>query len=92
MKRGKANQAKIVRETGDLTAMLLMLPDNPVNWLRVVLLVAPIVARLAVRMALKRLDKSLSEDKVNAIGTQVGALIKNIIDAKKGDKVPKGTK
>lgn len=92
MKKGKANQAKLIRETGDLTAMLLLLPHNPVNWVRIVLLVAPIVARLAVRMALKRLDRSLSEDKVNAIGTQVGSLIRNIVDAKRGDTKPEGEK
>lgn len=82
MAKRRSNDSKIVRETGDLTAMLLLFPDNPIPWAAVISVVAPVVARLAVRMALKRLDRGLSEEKVNQIGSQVGKLIRDIVRAK----------
>lgn len=80
MKAGKANLAKIDREKEDLANALLLVPtDNPIAWAALLRLVAPIIARLAVRYALKKAARSLSEDKVNAIGTDVASWIASIV-------------
>ena len=73
-----ANVDKIRRERDDLTTLLESLPSNPIAWLPVIKIVAPIIARLAVRMALKRLRRDLSEEKVNQIGREVGTTIRAI--------------
>ncbi len=75
-----SNSAKIQREEEELTCLLSNLPDNPIFWGNVVRLVAPILARLAVRYALKRTARALSEDKVNAVARQAGALVAGILD------------
>lgn len=80
MRKGQSNAAKIRREEQELADILGTLPANPINWLTVIRIVAPIVARLAVRYALKRAKRSLSEDKVNAVANQVATLIKGVID------------
>jgi len=83
MKGKDSNTAKIAREEQDLANMLALLPDNPIDWVMVLRLVGPIIARLAVRYALKRAKRTLSEEKVNAIGNSVadfiGAIIKKRI-------------
>ena len=78
-KRGKANQSKIERERADLERLLSSLSLNPIPWATIVTVLGPIIARLAVRYALKKTGRSLSEDKVNAIGNQVGSFIGDII-------------
>lgn len=78
--RGSSNDAKITREEGDLASLLSMLPGNPVPWAAIIRLLAPIVARLAVRYALKRVKRGMAEDKVNAIGRRVGAFVSDIIE------------
>lgn len=80
MARKKAgNQVRIEREERDLAAIFTTLPRNPIPWAAVVQLVAPIVARLAVRYALKRLKRGMSEQRVNEVadlvGARVGALV-----------------
>lgn len=84
MRTKDSNQAKIAREEQDLANVLALLPDNPVDWMMVVRLIGPIIARLAVRYALKRAKRSLSEDRVNAIGNSVAAFIGNIIKKRIG--------
>lgn len=79
MKR-RANDAKIARELDDLDRALLLLPDNPINWVNVIRLVAPILARLGARYALKKAVRSLAEDKVNTIGKAVGDHIAAILE------------
>ncbi len=71
-----ANTEKIAREEASLNEVLEALPDNPIPWLAVLKMVAPIIARLAVRMALRRLKRDMSEAKVNQIGSSVGTLIR----------------
>lgn len=83
-----ANDSKIEREKGELSTLLLALPLNPIPWATVVTVLAPIVARLAVRWALKKTDRSLSEDKVNAIGNQAGAFIGGIIAKRLSQESP----
>lgn len=77
--KGKSNLAKIKREESDLASLLSSLPLNPIPWGMVVSVLAPIVARLAVRYALKRLDRGMSEDKVNTIGRQVADFVGGIV-------------
>jgi len=79
MKEKGSNLAKIEREMGDLGALLGTLPENPIPWTTLITLVAPLVARLGARFALKRAKRSLSEEKVNAIGKAVGDFISAII-------------
>lgn len=79
MAKGQDNNAKIRREEAELAVLLTMLPDNPIPWASVLGIVAPIVARLAVRYALKKLARGLGEDKVNAIATTIADKIAAII-------------
>lgn len=72
--------AKITREEEELEALLTLLPENPIPWLSVVKLIAPVVARLAVRYALKRVKRGMAEDKVSEVSNAVGALIKRVVD------------
>lgn len=78
-KRKSANDAKIERETADLRAILEGLPANPVAWGAVLRMVAPFIARLAVRLALKKVKRDMSEEKVNAVAGTVSALLKGIL-------------
>lgn len=84
MRAKDSNQAKIAREELDLANVLALLPDNPVDWMMVVRLIGPIIARLSVRYALKRAKRSLSEEKVNAIGSSVADFISAIIKRRIG--------
>jgi len=79
MRKKSQNTVKIERELSDLEALLLTLPSNPVDWVLVVKLVAPFIARLAVRYALKKTKRGMSEEKVNTIGEAVGNFIAGII-------------
>lgn len=79
MAKKSSNQAKIQRETRDIATILTEMPLNPIAWTTVVKLLAPVVARLAVRYALKRLNRSMGEEKVNKIGAEVGDFISDII-------------
>lgn len=80
MKKSVSNEAKISREKSDLEAALALSPtDNPIAWAALLRLVGPMIARLAVRYALKKAARSLSEDKVNAIGVEVASFIGQII-------------
>lgn len=72
--------AKITREEEQLKALLTLLPENPIPWLAVVKLIAPVVARLAVRYALKKVKRGMAEDKVNEVSNAVGALIRGVVD------------
>ena len=77
MAKVKANTTKIFREVDTLQDVLSGLPDNPVAWGYVLSVVAPILARLAVRMALRKLSRGMSEEKVNAIGKTIGGIVKS---------------
>lgn len=80
MGKGAANTQKIKREERDLASLLESLPLNPIPWAVVVRLVAPIVARLAVRYALKRLRRGMSEEKVNTIGRNTADFVAGIVE------------
>lgn len=79
MARRSANDAKIFREIADLKAILADLPENPIPWASVLRIVAPFVARLAIRMALKKAKRDMSEDKVNAIAGGVSAVLRTVL-------------
>lgn len=81
-KRKSTNTAKIEREEKELKAILTGLPSNPIPWGVVIKMVAPIIARLAVRYALKRLKRGMSEERVNKVADLVGDRISEIIDEK----------
>lgn len=75
-----ANMSKIEREEETLASVLALMPDNPIPWASVVRLVAPVIARLAVRYALKRLKRNIAEDKVNLIGKATGDFVSGIVE------------
>ena len=79
MAKKSGNDSKIERELADLKRTLENLPANPIPWAQVIAILAPMVARLAVRYALKRTARGLSEDKVTAIGDRVGNFISGIV-------------
>lgn len=79
MKQNRSNNAKIARETKDLERALLQLPDNPIPWPAVLAIVAPVLARLAIRLALKKVARSMSEERVNTIGDSVADTVGDII-------------
>lgn len=79
MARKTSNDAKIYREISTLKDIVEALPPNPIPWAAVVRLVAPVVARLAVRLVLKKTKRSLSEDKVNTIASAVADTIATIV-------------
>jgi len=84
MRRAKAsNEVKITREEADLERVLLALPDNPFPWATAITLIAPIVARLAARLVLKKIDRGMSEDRVNTITAGIASTIRDIL-AKRG--------
>ena len=78
-KKGAANRAKIAREESDLKVLLQQLPTNPIQWLTVVKIVGPLIARLAVRYALKRLKRDMSEERVNTIGEAVAGFVEGAV-------------
>lgn len=94
MARKSTNDSKIARERQDLEMLLDTLPSNPIPWAGVVRLVTPLVARLAVRYALKKAGRALSEDRVNIIGRQVGDFIGDIIAKRTGSEggTPSGSR
>ena len=81
-KRKAENTVKIERELATLDTVLTTLPSNPIPWLTVLSIVAPVISRLAVRYALKRLQRGMSEEKVNRIADQVATHIKEVIKKK----------
>lgn len=82
MAKRSSNDAKIAREMAELATMLSLMPPNPINWAVVIRLVGPILARLAVRLALKKLKRGMGEDKVNQIATTIASYISDIIKAR----------
>lgn len=73
-------QARIDRELADLRRVLEALPPNPISWGAVLTILAPIIARLAVRVALKRIKRGLSEDKVNETASFVAGVIRDVLE------------
>lgn len=70
-------QVMIVREEQELELLLDSLPENPIPWATVVQLIAPLVARLAVRYGLRRAKRGLSEERISAIANLVSDRIRN---------------
>lgn len=81
--RKSSIEAKVAREQKALEELLANLPDNPVAWAPIIRILAPIVARLAVRIALKKSKRSMHEAKVNQVADAVAATISTIL-AKRG--------
>lgn len=79
MKRKSERTCRVEQEEGELRTILAELPENPVPWLSVVRIVAPLIARLAVRYALKRAKRGMSEEKVTAVSEQVTSLISGVV-------------
>lgn len=90
MRKKSLVAVRIEREEQDLARLLQELPTNPIAWASVVKLVAPIVARLAIRYALRRLHRGMSEDKVNQIAGLVGDRIRDLLKPG-GPGGPEGT-
>lgn len=76
-------EAKLEREEKALAALLDNLPENPIAWGPIVRILGPIIARLAVRIALKKAKRSMSEAKVNQVADTVASTISTLL-AKRG--------
>lgn len=79
MTKMKGNEARIRTEEALLNDVLSSMPANPIDWMAMVKIVSPIVARLAVRYALKRARRNMSEAKVLAVSNSVSGLIRSIL-------------
>lgn len=82
MGKEKGHQTlKIAREVKQLESVIEPLADlNPLPWLTVAKLVAPFVARIAIRHVLRKMKKTTSEanietavDSVRGIVTRIGS-------------------
>lgn len=82
MRKG-SSEAKVEREQKALEELLANLPDNPLAWGPIVRILGPIIARLAVRIALKKAKRSMSEAKVNQVADSIAGTISAIL-AKRG--------
>lgn len=63
----------------ELRNVLSLLPDNPIPWQAIVRLIAPLVARLAVRYAIRRTKRGVSEAKVKSISDAIAALVRQAV-------------
>jgi len=79
-KRKSVANLRIEREIEDLQRLLKLLPQNPIPWLPVVKIIAPVLVRLAIRITLKKMSRSLGEAKVNAIVDTVSGLIDTMLE------------
>lgn len=75
MAKQKARDAKIAADIADLINILEALPPNPMPWAAVIRLVAPVISRLAVRMALKRIARGMSETRIKVITDAIAKII-----------------
>ena len=82
MARKSAKQAKLDRELEDLAVILTALPLNPIPWVSVLKLVAPVLVRLAIRQALKRVKRGMAEDKVKSVTDSVTGDLNALLDAR----------
>lgn len=80
----KPTEARIRAEQELLEVLLIGLPDNPIDWVIVLKLVGPLIARLATRYALKRIHRTMSEDKVSAVSREISKHIADIIQRRTG--------
>lgn len=92
MRKEKGHQTlKIAKEVKQLEALGDTLRDlNPLNWLVVAKLIAPFVARIAIRYVLRKMSKTTSETNVElAVGS-----IRGILDriGASGEQTPVKTK
>jgi len=80
LSRISAKEAKIQREAEELEAILLALPQNPFPWATALRLIAPVLVRLAIRSALKRVKRGMAEDKVKSVTDTVTRAVISILD------------
>ena len=76
-------RVKVEREEKALKETLEALPTNPILWGNLLRIVAPLIARLAVRYALKRVKRGMSEAKVEDVTEAVAGLVRRVIETKK---------
>ena len=67
---------KIAREVKQLDAIIVAMGEsNPVAWLSIVKVVAPFIARIAIRAVLRKMGKTTSDQNIeNAVGIVKGVL------------------
>jgi len=83
MPKRSSMEAKLEREQKELENLLVNLPDNPIAWGPIIRVLGPIIARLAVRIALKKSKRHMSEAKVNQVADSVATTISSVL-AKRG--------
>lgn len=80
MSRKKQITSLIAQDYSELISILQSLPPNPFPWAAAVKLVAPLVARLAIRMALKRMGRTLGQDKISTITASVVDIVRRALE------------
>lgn len=82
MARKSRNDVLIQSEMAEIAVILGALPANPIPWAAVLKIVAPVVARLAVRVAMKKIARGISDEKLQATTKTVADYISDIIKAR----------
>ena len=82
MAKKSAKQAKLDRELEDLAVIVTALPLNPIPWVAALKLIAPVLVRLAIRQALKRVKRGMAEDKVKSVTDSVTGALNALLDAR----------
>ena len=87
MGKDKGHQSlKISREVKELEAVLEVIKTtNPVDWLPIVKMVAPFIARIGIRYVLRKMSKTTSDSNIEgAVG-----LVRGVLDRIAAKKEPK---
>lgn len=80
----RPTEAKLRADEALLKGVLKNLPENPIPWMAVLRIVGPLIARVAIRRALRRVNRGISDEKLNQVVTIVTDTIAKIIDRKAG--------
>lgn len=88
MGKEKGHQSlKIAKEVKQLEAIGDTLRTlNPLNWLLVAKLVAPFIARIAIRYVLRKMSKTTSESNIELAVGSIGSILDRI--GTRGEQIP----
>ncbi len=76
-----AKEVKQLEAIGDTLRTL-----NPLNWLIVAKLVAPFIARIAIRYVLRKMSKTTSESNIELAVSSIGGILDRI--GTRGEQIP----
>jgi len=87
MGKEKGKQSlKINREVKELKSVLAVIKgSNPIEWLPIIKMVAPFIARIAIRSVLRRMNKTTSDTNIEGAVD----LVRGVLDRIGSEKLPK---